>query len=144
MTAPADALKLRAEDADDLKVLSALVQDALTSLADMRYEPRARRFVAALNRYARDRGEGVRARSALKLEGVLAVKTTGIDQDDRRGLLPLLAVTAEEGEDAVRRVTLAFGGGGAIRLDVECLDVSLSDLGPSWSTARRPRHPVAE
>lgn len=144
MSAPADALKLRAEDADDLKVLSAMVQDALTSLVEMRYEPRARRFVAALNRYARDRGDGVRVRSALKLEGVLAVRTTGIDQEDRRGLLPLLAVTAEGGADAACRITLAFAGGGAIRLDAECLDVSLNDLGPSWGTPRRPRHPVAE
>lgn len=144
MSEPAKPLKLRAEDPDDLTVLSAMLQDALTSLADMRYEPRARRFVAMLNRYARDRGEGVRARSALKLEGVLAVRTTGIDQDDRRGLLPLLAVTAESAGDAACRITLAFAGGGAIRLDAECLDASLSDVGPVWGTSRRPRHSVAE
>jgi hypothetical protein len=142
MTAPGEGLRLRAEDAEDLKVLSAMVQDSLTSLAEMRYEPRARRFVAMLNRYARERGEGVRTRSALKLEGVLAVRTAGVDQEDRRGLLPLLAVTAEERTDASCRITLAFAGGGAIRLDAECLDASLTDLGPSWSTPRRPRHPV--
>src|SRR5690606_34630546 len=109
---PADKpLKLRAEDLKDLEVVSAMLQDALTSVGEMSYDRRARRFVAMLNRYARDRGEGVRTRSALKIEGVLAVRTAGIDQQDKRGLLPLLALTAEQGEDGACRLTLAFAGG---------------------------------
>jgi hypothetical protein len=141
--AEAKPLKLMAEDARDLEVISAMMQDALTSLAEMRFEPRKRRFVAMLNRYARERGEGVRVRAALKLEGVLVVRTSGIDQEDRRGLLPLLALTADESADGVCRLTLAFAGGGAIRLEAECVDAALSDVGPSWRTPRRPRHPDA-
>lgn len=142
MKAEPKPLKLRAEDAQDLEVVSAMLQDALTSLAEMSFDRRARRFVAMLNRYARERGEGVRARSALKLEGVLAARTSGIDQEDRRGLLPLLALTADPAGEGGFRLTLAFGGGGAIRLETECLDVALSDVGPNWRTPRRPRHPV--
>lgn len=134
-------LKLRAEDVEDLKVISAMVQDSLTSVGEMAYEPRARRFVVMLNRYARERGEGVRVRSALKIESVLSVRVAGIDQQDKRGLLPLLALTAEEKPDGACRLTLAFAGGGEMRLETECVDADLRDLGPTWRTPRRPRHP---
>jgi hypothetical protein len=140
--ADAQPIRLMAEDARDLEVVSAMLQDALTSLAEMRFEPRKRRFVAMLNRYARERGEGVRVRSALKLESVLAVRTTGIDQTDRRGLLPLLALTAQPADEGVCHITLEFAGGGSIRLEAECVDAALSDVGPSWRTPRRPQHPV--
>jgi hypothetical protein len=140
--AEAKPIRLIAEDARDLEVVSAMLQDALTSLAEMRFEPSKRRFVAMLNRYARERGEGVRVRSALRVEGVLAARTAGIDQADKRGLLPLLALTAEPGEEGACRITLEFAGGGSIRLEAECVDAALSDVGPSWRTPRRPRHPV--
>ena len=142
MKPESEPLKLLAEDARDLEVLSSLAQDSLTSLSEMRFEPRRRRFVAMLNRYARERGEGVRVRSALKLEGVLAARLAGIDQEDKRGLLPLLAVTVEPVEEGACRILLNFAGGGSIRLEVECVDVALSDVGPSWRTTRRPRHPL--
>jgi hypothetical protein len=138
----AKPIRLMAEDSRDLEVVSAMLQDALTSLADMRFEQRKRRFVAMVNRYARERGEGVRVRSALKLEGVLAVRTAGIDQADKKGLLPLLALTAEPGEEGACRITLEFAGGGSIRLETECVDAALSDVGPSWRTPRRPQHPT--
>ena len=142
MSKEAKPLRLLAEDAKDVEVVSAMLQDALTSLAEMRFDRRARRFVIMLNRYARERGEGVRVRSALKLEGVLAVRTAGIDQEDRRGLLPLLALTAEPADEGAWRLTLAFAGGGSIRLEAECVDAALSDVGPSWRTPRRPNHPA--
>lgn len=143
-------LRLRAEDAEDLTVISACLQDALTSVADTRFQPRQRRFVALFSRFAWEdmqagkqpegqRAEGQRIRCGLHFDNVLRVQGQGIAQDDNAGLLPLLAITAEAGEANVT-ITLAFAGGGTIRLEAECVDCHLRDLGAPWSTPRLPDH----
>ncbi len=114
-------LRLRAEDAEDLTVISACLQDALTSVADTRFQPRQRRFVALFSRFAWEdmqagkqpegqRAEGQRIRCGLHFDNVLRVQGQGIAQDDNAGLLPLLAITAAAGEANVT-ITLAFAGG---------------------------------
>jgi hypothetical protein len=39
-------------------------------------------------------------------------------------------------------VILTFSGGAALRLEVECLEAELADLGPAWITESRPAHAV--
>ncbi|MEQ9643211.1 MAG: DUF2948 family protein [Alphaproteobacteria bacterium] len=142
--AQAQPLRLLAQDEDDLKVVSACLQDALTSVGEISYEPRRRRFAVLAHRFrweasgdARTGGERVRA--ALHFDFVDRVRSRGIARDDTRGLLPLLAVTATPRDDGVT-ISLQFGGGGVIDLDAECVDCQLNDLGAPWRTERRPDH----
>jgi hypothetical protein len=67
------------------------------------------------------------------------VRSRGIAQDNRHGLLPLLAITVEQRADGVT-VSLRFAGGGVIDIDAECIDAQLTDLGEPWRTPRRPDH----
>jgi hypothetical protein len=141
-------LKLMAEDAADLDIIGAAVQDALVRVGDMSYDRKARRFTAVINRFrwetAGERGPYERVRAALSFEGVLGVKSKRIRQEPADALGSILSVDftpAEEPPGGAVRVLLA--GGGEIALDVECLDAVLLDLGPAWPTPRRPDHEKA-
>lgn len=155
-------LKLIALDADDLRVISAHLQDAVLRVSDMAYLPGEKRFAAIANRFdwdkalsrppagappiKRSRGEtGLeRRRTGLRFERVLDAKVSGIDLKDKRGALALLAVTftpASDPEVPGGDVTLTFSGGAAIRLAVECLEFQMTDLGAAWATKLAPVHP---
>lgn len=137
-------LKLAAEDEDDLKAISALVQDSVLRVGDLGWLPKSRRFACVLNRYrwetGRSGGRGERVRSGLCIDGVEKVQALGIRQDAKEAVLSLLAMTYEAGADGKGALTLNFSGGGAIRLDVEALDVHLDDLTGTWSARARPHH----
>jgi hypothetical protein len=151
---PMPDLKLIALDADDLNVISAHLQDAVVRVGDMKYLPREKRFAAVVNRFDWDKalsgGAGVRQRgnerrrTGLRFERVLAAKIYGADLKDSRATLALLAITFEKRADpgaADGHVTLTFSGGAAIRLDVECLEAEMKDLGAAWAAKRTPDHP---
>jgi len=138
----ATALKLRAEDADDLAVLSTVLQDALVAVGEMIYEPEEKRFVLVANRFRWEPEAGTRPRferifSGLRIDGVSRVQRRGFSPGDKDRLLVLLALHAADG--AIR---LDFAGGGSIRLEVEKILCHLDDLGEPWPTRWRPRHPV--
>ena len=143
-----EALKLRGDNEKDLEVISACLQDALTRLEDMHYDGAKRRFAAIFSRFMwerqdrnleRQRKGGRRVRCGIHFNDVLSVRTQGIARDNREGLLALLSISAAAG-DSGSEVTLLFAGGGAIRLDVECIDAQLSDIGATWQTPSRPDH----
>jgi hypothetical protein len=151
-------LKLIALDAEDLDVVSAHLQDAVLKVRDMLYMPRDKRFAAVMNRFdwssaaagtgAGDNGTGTehglqRRQCALRFERVLKAQLAGFDLAEKDTVLSLLAVRfeARSPEDAAGTVTLVFSGNAAVRLDVECVEAELKDLGPVWSTRSRPRHP---
>jgi hypothetical protein len=152
-------LKLIALDAEDLRVISAHLQDAVVRVSDMAYLPKQKRFAALANRFDWGKALGAvkpeaklrkgasgleRRRTGLRIERVLTAKVSGIDLKDRRATLALLAIdfapaSGTEGPDG--DVTLTFSGGAAIRLGVECLEFEMKDLGAVWSTKRSPVHP---
>jgi hypothetical protein len=139
----AAALKLRAEDADDVAVLSAILQDALVGVGEIAYFAEEKRFVLIANRFRwepdpgepRERFE--RIMSGLRIDGVTAVQRRGFSPRDKDRLLVLLAVQVEGSV-----LYLDFAGGSSIRLDVERVLCHLDDLGEPWPTRWRPRHPV--
>src|SRR5258707_7154439 len=55
---PEAGLRLRAEDADDLAVISACLQDALVSVRGLAYDCEARSFVFVANRFRWGAGAG--------------------------------------------------------------------------------------
>ena len=140
------ALKLVALDAEDLAVLSAHLQDAVAKVGDIAYLPKEKRFAMVLNRFDWTGPEGnspQRRRAGIHFERVLAAKTRGIDLAARDAIVNLLAVEFEEKERPSGIVTLLFSGDAAIKLEVECLEAALSDLGPQWPVQQRPRHDEA-
>ena len=142
-------LRLRAEDAEDLGVIGACLQDALVHIGEMRYLPGKRRFAAAFNRVMWESeeapGEGLeRIRCGLHFDGVLGATAQGLDRTDRRRLLELLTITCEQGENGAAAVTLVFAGEARVRLEVECIDCTLVDLGTPWPARRKPEHPIAD
>lgn len=149
MKAGKDELKLVALDRDDVDVVSAHLQDAQVKIADIFWQPQAHRFVMALDRFdwmnAVDAGpdgklDYRRCRSALRFERVLACRCRDLDQSDREARLNLLAVAFAESDPPAGSVILTFSGGGVIRLDVECLELELTDLGEVFTADLCPNH----
>lgn len=141
-------LRLKAEDAGDLEVISTCLQDAIARIEDMTYIPRLHRFAMVMTRFRWESADqmgaegGVRVRCGVHFDDVLRVRALGIDMMDRAGLLPLLAVTYEEAEYGFA-IHLQFGGGGAILLEAEAVTCSISDMDQGWPTPSRPDHGLA-
>lgn len=137
------ALQLLAEDAEDLKVISAALQDAVGAIGDIRYEKSSRRLTIAFNRFRWEAGAakgGERVRAALQLGGVLDLKALKLRRDAPKAVVSLLAVGFEPGEAPGGTVVFSFAGGGELRASVECVDAVLADLTRPWSTRNRPAH----
>ncbi|MBN9067768.1 MAG: DUF2948 family protein [Rhizobiales bacterium] len=141
-----DQLKLAALDEDDLKVISAHIQDALMQIGDIDYSPARKWFLVPMNRFVRDgkrrlfRRKYERRRSVLHFEHVLSVRSTGIDRENIKDVLSLLAVRFISGEAPAGTIELVFAGGATIQLGVEFIEARLADLGPAWETSSRPAH----
>ncbi len=139
-------LKFIALDPEDLKVLSCHLQDAVIRVGDMAYLKNELRFAAIANRFDWEQAEKIddatyrRRRAGLRFERVRSAKVHGIDLTQNGSALELLAVTFEPGEEPSGAVTLQFAGGGAIRLEVECIEAELRDLGAAWRTRLKPEH----
>ena len=143
-------LRLIAQDADDLKVISSLVQDAVLPLTELKYDAKRRRFALMLNRFRwedRTQAELVgrayeRVRSVMVVEDVLKVRTQGFDRADKDLILSLLSLDFTPGADGAGRLTLVLAGDGAIALDVEALEVRLDDVTRPYRapSGKLPRH----
>jgi hypothetical protein len=140
-----EPVKFVALDPDDLEVVSTHLQDALVKVADVIWRPKEKRLVVALCRFDWLAAEGTRpelrrCRAALRFERVSSCKCKSVNPHGKEDVLNLLAVEFSETEAPAGVVTLTFSGGGALRLEVECLEVELADIGPSWPTTARPIH----
>lgn len=140
--ANAAPLRLLAEDAEDLAVISAALQDSVGKIGDIAFDARARRLTLALNRY---RWEGdarshERVRTGLQLAGVLGVKSRKLRREARGAVVELLAITFEPGEAPGGAMVFTFAGGGDLRAEVECIEAVLADVSTPWPTPRAPTH----
>ncbi len=139
----AESLRLLAEDADDLAVISAALQDAVAKVGDLEWDPKGRRFTLALNRF-RWESPGVllaeRVRAGLQFGSVLAVKSRNLRREAPDAVVELLALSFEPGEPPGGDIRLAFAGGGDVVLTVECVDAALADISPPWPTPSTPAH----
>jgi hypothetical protein len=141
-------LKLMAEDAADLEIIGAAVQDALVRVGDVSFDRKARRFAMLVNRFrweeAGEAGPFARVRAALSFESVLNARSRNVRQDSDDALALVLSIAFVPDEDPPGGVVkLVLAGGGEIELDVECLDAVLLDMGNAWRTPRRPDHEKA-
>jgi hypothetical protein len=145
-----EPLRLVAQDAGDIGIVSALLQDAVLPVTELTYDARRRRFAALVNRFRwedRDEAERTgrayeRVRSLLVVEDVRKVQSMGFDRADAELVLSLLSISFEAGPDGTGRVTLTLAGDGAIALDVETLDLRLDDVTRPYRapSGKVPRH----
>jgi hypothetical protein len=143
-------LRLVAQDGEDLKVISALVQDAVLPVTELKYDAKRHRFAALLNRFRwEDRIEAERVgrayervRSVLVIEDVRKVQSLGFERADKDLVLSLLSIEFTPAEDGAGRLTLTLAGDGAIALDVEALEVRLDDVTRPYRapSGKAPRH----
>lgn len=142
MPAAPEPLRLLAQDADDLAVVSAALQDAVARIGDIAFEPAARRLTVAFNRYRWEAGDKAheRVRTGLQLGGVLGVRSRKLRRDARGAVVELLAIAFEPGEAPGGTVTFTFAGGGDLQADVECIEAVLADVSTPWPTPRAPAH----
>ncbi len=137
-------LRLLAEDADDLAIVSAALQDAVARIGDIQWEPSAKRLTLAFNRFRReaedDRGE--RVRSGIQLGCVLGVKARNLKRDAKDAVVQLLALTFEPGEAPGGVIVFAFADGGDLAATVECIDAALADVSEPWLAEHTPEHEV--
>lgn len=138
-------LRLRAEDAEDLQVLSALLQDAVATVGEASFLKGHCRFAALVNRF---RWEGPtrtpeRVRSVLVFENARAVRAQGIDPRDRDMVISILSLSWEPGEDGTGRVLVTLAGDGVIAVECEALEVILQDVTRPYvaPSGQAPHHP---
>lgn len=131
--------KLIALDADDLAVISAHVQDAAVRLGDVIWRQSEKRLVVGMNRIdweqtlpenSTDDAVVRRLISALRFDRVLSCKSRNIDLQAPETALELLGIEFHIADAPGGSAVLMFADGGALRLDVECLECELADIGP--------------
>ncbi len=128
-------LKLIALDEDDLAVISAHVQDARVQVSDIIWRQDEKRLVIGMSRLDWEQtfsGQTSPRRlvAALRFDRVLACKSRNIDLATPEATLELIGIEFHEGEAPEGTALLLFAGGKALRLDLECLECELTDLGP--------------
>ena len=140
-------LYLGAFDVDDLQVISSLAQDAVFPITEMTWRAGERRFALLLNRFRwedqlRAQQSPERVRSLLVIDNVLRVSSQGIDRNDADTVLSLLSVGFEPARDGPGHVMLMLAGDGAIRLEIEALEVTLKDVTRPYRavSGKVPRH----
>jgi hypothetical protein len=139
-------LKLLALDSEDLDVISATTQDAVVRVSDMGFAQADHRFALLMNRYAweigadNQRSKGQRKRAALHFDRVNGAQVAGIDLNAQQGVLELLDIRFEAKDEPAGCIELRFAGGGTVRLDVECIEARLQDLGAAWAAKAKPEH----
>ena len=147
MAGLAQALKLVALDREGLGVISAHVQNTCVKRADMAWLPRQRRFVVAGMRYdwvGAKTGPEERVSSVLRFDRVLRVSHLGLSETNLDATLNLLAVTFEKTDPPAGIIILAFADGALVRLDVECVEVELRDMGMRVPAEACPGHALAD
>jgi hypothetical protein len=136
-------LKLVALDREGLGVISAHAQDSCLRRADMTWLPNQKRFLLSAMRFdwaaAKD-GRAERVGSVLRFDRVLNVSHLGLAGRDENLVLNLLAVTFEKTDPPSGMVLLAFADGAIVRLEVECLEAELRDIGPRRPAEECPGH----
>lgn len=144
MSTPATPLKLRAEDSNDLKILSACFQDALLPGSAMEYTPEEGRFTVIANRFMWEQdpitheGQDLykRVHAGLHFIHVKDVKHRAIDFKDPTRIHNLLALHGDKDGE----IHLLFSNKGQICLHVEKISCHFKDLHEPWYTPLKPNH----
>lgn len=143
-------LTLRAEGAEDISVLSMLVQDAVLTGTDLTFDRKRRQLALLINRFrwedaeaaAREGRDFERVRAVLVISDITGLRSDGIKRDDPDEVLSLLALAWQPGEDGTGQLSLEFAGDGTIVADVECISIDMRDVTRPYvaNSGHMPRH----
>jgi hypothetical protein len=139
-------LKLIARTEDDLRVVSAHLQDSIASISDIANLKKNKIFLMQLNRFMwEDVEKGVfrknkRIRTILKFENVLEVHSKNINQLKKDKFLDFLAIESIPMPDNNYEMNITFAGGSTIKIISEVIEVTLDDQGEAWETKNKPKH----
>ncbi|MDG1995962.1 MAG: DUF2948 family protein [Emcibacteraceae bacterium] len=147
-------LKLKAQDQEDLTIISAYLQDAVTVVGDFSYSHKTRIFALMINRYkwedhqvsadGEDNKCCHRIRTGVHFENIISVSAQNIPQKDKKHVLELLAIELEELEDSNIAIDLIFAGDGVIRLKAELIEASMQDVGEAYKAKCHPKHEILD
>jgi hypothetical protein len=147
-------LRLRAEDAEDLAVISACLQDALVTVRDLAYDRDARNFVLVANRFRWEGGaaEGAgtpfeRTLCGVAFDEIDGVAYRGFQRSAEDRILALLSIRPIFGPGSNAKggvIDLEFAAGATIRLSAAAIRCRARDFGEPWPTAWQPGHPLDE
>ena len=140
-----EALKLYGRSAEDMRVISSYLQDAVAQIGDMAYLADEKRLVILFNRFCWENdGAPMRVRSALQLANVAAIRQKKLNLTRRDGVVALLAIAFEPRALLEGEFALQFAGGGEVRLAVEACEAILEDITAPWAASSRPQHDLEE
>ena len=139
-------LKLIARTEEDLRVVSAHLQDSIVSVSDIASLKKNKIFLMQLNRFMwEDVEKGVfrknkRIRTILKFENVLNVLSKNIAQNKKNNFLDFLAIETIKKPDNNYEMKIIFAGDSIIRIICEVIEVTLDDQGEAWDTKNKPKN----
>ena len=141
-------LKLIGKNEEDLKIISAYLQDSVVIVKDIVFLKKNRTFIMILNRFMwEDIEKGVfrqnkRVRSALKFEEVIKVQSRNINQENKNKPLEYLAIKTSLIFNNIFKTKIFFSGGGMITIISEVIEVTMNDLGKPWNVKYFPTHKI--
>tara|TARA_B100002019_G_scaffold246667_1_gene224659 strand:+ start:482 stop:925 length:444 start_codon:yes stop_codon:yes gene_type:complete len=141
-------LKLIAQSQEDLRVVSAYLQDAIANISDIAKLEKNKIFLMQLNRFMwEDVEKGVfrknkRIRTVLKFENVIEVFSKNIFQSKKDIFLEFLTIETNIMPDNNYEMKIVFAGDSVIKIIAEVIEVTLDDQGESWDTKNLPRHKI--
>jgi hypothetical protein len=139
-------LKLIARTEEDLRVVSAYLQDSIASISDIANLKKNKIFLMQLNRFMwEDVEKGVfrknkRIRAILKFESILKVHSKNINQSKKNKFLDFLAIESNIMPDNNYEMKIIFAGDSVIKIISEVIEVTLDDQGEAWITKNKPKH----
>ena len=139
-------LKLIAKTEEDLRVVSAHLQDAIVNVSDVANLKKNKIFLMQLNRFMwEDVEKGVfrknkRIRTILKFENVIKAYSKNINQSKGNKFLDFLAIETYQMVDNNYEMKIVFAGDSIIKIIAEAIEVTLDDQGEAWDTKNIPKH----
>mgnify|MGYP006142595965 FL=1 len=139
-------LKLVARTEEDLRVVSAYLQDSIASVSDIANLKKNKILLMQLNRFMwEDVEKGVfrknkRIRTILKFDNILKVNSKNISQSKKDKFLDFLAIESSQMPDNNYEMRIIFAGDSVIKIISEVIEVTLDDQGDAWDTKNKPKH----
>ena len=147
-------LKLKAQDKDDLTIISAYLQDAITIVADFNFNPTTRIFATMLNRYLWEEHKNStnkdgkrscqRIRTGFHFENIIRVSSYNFSHKDKQRVLEFLVIDTKVLENGNVASEFLFAGDEVIRLESELIEASMQDIGKPYPAACHPKHKVLD
>ena len=141
-------LKLIAKNYEDLRVVSAHLQDSIVNVIEIAHLKKNKIFLMQMNRFMwEDVEKGVfrknkRVRSILKFDNVLEVSSRNINQTKKDKFLDFLAIESCKMPDNNYEMNIIFAGDSVIKITSEVIEVTLDDQGEPWNTKNMSKHKV--